>query len=146
MSGAPSGDFTAVRAAFLCAAAGAGQAGSRLLDAGRTTDVGLRSDEYRCFVIPRHTEDKWVTGMDFPPGNRGIVHHIIRLSDLADARGAQRQGSGPGYKNPTPQRSADFFRQCSWEAALGNEPAVFRRAWERCCRPGRTLCSKSTTM
>jgi len=61
-------------------------------------------DVYRCFVIPsRYTEDRWVAGIAFAPGNRAVVHHAtVFQDDSGAARRLDDADTGPGYKNPTP--------------------------------------------
>lgn len=39
-------------------------------------------DLYRCFVIPTdEPEDRFITGIEIIPGNRGVVHHVILFQD-----------------------------------------------------------------
>src|SRR3954452_10918517 len=39
-------------------------------------------DIYRCFVIPiNNTEDKYVTAVEYRPGNREVVHHALLFLD-----------------------------------------------------------------
>jgi len=61
-------------------------------------------DVYRCFVIPSHyTEDRWIAGIAFAPGNRAVVHHAtVFQDDSGAARRMDDADAGPGYKNPTP--------------------------------------------
>ena len=56
-------------------------------------------DVYRCFVIPTHfAEDRWVTAVDFVPGDRKIVHHVLTYLDTSGAAEALDRGEpGPGY-------------------------------------------------
>jgi len=56
-------------------------------------------DVYRCFVIPtRFAEDRWVSAVDFVPGNRKIVHHVLTYLDTTGAAEAlDRAEPGPGY-------------------------------------------------
>src|SRR5262249_29509000 len=56
-------------------------------------------DEFRVFVIPTGlAEGKWVSAVDFKPGNPKVVHHILAAFDV---RGAARKKDeadpGPGY-------------------------------------------------
>ena len=40
--------------------------------------LGTRDDVVRCFVLdPKLTRSRYMTGSDFVPGNRSIVHHAI---------------------------------------------------------------------
>lgn len=41
-------------------------------------------DEYRCYVIPTNfTEDVWINGIEYRPGNREVVHHIMAYIDTS---------------------------------------------------------------
>lgn len=64
-------------------------------------------DEYRCYVIQNpFDEDKWVSGIEYRPGNPRSIHHLIGFLDLGgqsekkDAAdplpGYKSDGSGPG--------------------------------------------------
>src|SRR5262249_28011566 len=57
------------------------------------------SDVYRCFVIPTSfPEDRWVTKVEYAPGDRKIVHHVIAFVDTTSAAEAlDRADPGPGY-------------------------------------------------
>ncbi len=47
------------------------------------------ADEFRVFVVPTGlTEGRWVSAVDFKPGNRQIVHHIL---SAFDTKGQARQ-------------------------------------------------------
>ncbi|HEV3167657.1 MAG TPA: ascorbate-dependent monooxygenase [Isosphaeraceae bacterium] len=56
-------------------------------------------DEYAVFVIPSGlTEGKWISGLDFKPGNRRVVHHILAAFDTnGRARQKDEADPGPGY-------------------------------------------------
>jgi mono/diheme cytochrome c family protein len=58
-------------------------------------------DVYRCFVVPLNlTEDKYVTAVEFHPGNRKVVHHAIFYLDntgTARRREAANTDGQPGY-------------------------------------------------
>lgn len=65
-------------------------------------------DVYRCFVIPSGaTEDKFISGMEFHPGNRTVVHHVIAYLDTTGTarklaakdpgQGYSSSGGGPGF-------------------------------------------------
>jgi hypothetical protein len=56
-------------------------------------------DEFRVFVLKTDlAEDRWITAVDFQPGNRKVVHHVIAA---VDASGAARERDAkdpkPGY-------------------------------------------------
>lgn len=57
------------------------------------------SDVYRCFVIPTNfPEDRWVTKMEWAPGDRSVVHHILAYIDTSSAaERLDRADPGPGY-------------------------------------------------
>ena len=67
-------------------------------------------DIYRCFVIPTHfSSDRWVSGIEYVPGNRGVVHHVSAFIDTTGkARQLDALDSGPGYTNPTPANGPGF--------------------------------------
>ncbi|HYE99266.1 MAG TPA: redoxin domain-containing protein, partial [Planctomycetota bacterium] len=57
-------------------------------------------DEYRCYVIQNpFDEDKWVTAVEYRPGNPLAVHHIIGYRDRS-GQSEKRDAAdpGPGYK------------------------------------------------
>ncbi|MDX2039528.1 MAG: ascorbate-dependent monooxygenase [Isosphaeraceae bacterium] len=58
-------------------------------------------DEFRVFVMPSGlTEGKWVTAVDFKPGNRKVVHHILAGVDTTGrAARADQAEAGPGYQS-----------------------------------------------
>jgi len=57
------------------------------------------SDVYRCFLIPTNfPEDRWVTKVEFAPGDRQLVHHILTYLDTGSAAAdLDRADPGPGY-------------------------------------------------
>ncbi|MDX1931800.1 MAG: hypothetical protein SFU56_04270 [Capsulimonadales bacterium] len=67
-------------------------------------------DLYRCFVIPtRFSEDRWVSGIEYVPGNRTAVHHVSAWVDTSGkARQLDDAAPGPGYTNPTPANGPGF--------------------------------------
>ncbi|HEX8203802.1 MAG TPA: ascorbate-dependent monooxygenase [Isosphaeraceae bacterium] len=56
-------------------------------------------DEHRVFVLPTGlTEGKWVTALDYRPGNPKVVHHILGAFDTTGgARAMDASDPGPGY-------------------------------------------------
>ena len=55
-------------------------------------------DEYRCFSIPTNaTEDVWASAIDFRPGDRGTVHHIVPYLDPT-GESAKLDKDGGGYQ------------------------------------------------
>jgi hypothetical protein len=63
------------------------------------TVPGRASDVYRCFVIPTtFPEDRWVTKVEFAPGDRKLVHHILSFIDTSTwAERLDQADPGPGY-------------------------------------------------
>jgi peroxiredoxin len=97
-------------------------------------------DEYRCYVIQNpFDEDKWVTGIEYRPGNPRSVHHIIgyldqsgqsEKKDAADPLpGYRSDGSGPGF---LPSGSLS-----GW--APGNQPRMLLDGVSRRLRKGERL-------
>ncbi|HEX7901965.1 MAG TPA: redoxin domain-containing protein [Planctomycetota bacterium] len=58
-------------------------------------------DEYRCYVVKNpFDEDKWVTGIEYRPGNGLAVHHIIGFLDKSDqSEKKDAAEEGPGYRS-----------------------------------------------
>jgi hypothetical protein len=57
-------------------------------------------DVYRCFVIPtKFTEDRWVVGIEYRPGNRRVVHHANTFIDTGTGQARKLEGKDgkPGY-------------------------------------------------
>ena len=56
-------------------------------------------DEYRCFVMPLDTDqDVYLSGMEFRPGNRRVVHHaLVYLDTTATARKLAAGSPDNGY-------------------------------------------------
>jgi hypothetical protein len=56
-------------------------------------------DEFRVFVIPSGlTEGKWIKSVDFKPGNRKVVHHILSAFDTRRlARSLDEKDPEAGY-------------------------------------------------
>src|SRR5262245_1818605 len=71
-----------------------------VLEMTETYTVPARaSDVYRCFVIPTSfAEDRWVTKVEYAPGDRKLVHHILSYVDTTSAAEAlDHADPGPGY-------------------------------------------------
>jgi alkyl hydroperoxide reductase subunit AhpC len=80
-------------------------------------------DIYRCFVIPTQlTDDRYVAAVEYQPGNRRVVHHIIAYVDTSgQARKRDAEDEGPGYTcfgGPRIEINGDLG---GW--APGNEPS-----------------------
>ena len=97
-------------------------------------------DEYRCYVIRNpFDEDKWVSAVEYRPGNPRSVHHVIGFLDASgvsekkDAAdplpGYRSDGSGPGLV-PTGSLSG-------W--APGNLPRMLPSGTSRLLRKGERL-------
>lgn len=56
-------------------------------------------DVYRCFVIPNPNDaDRYLSALEFRPGNRSVVHHVIAYLDTTgQGRKLDAADSGPGY-------------------------------------------------
>src|SRR5262249_1139159 len=91
-----------------------------------TYKVGAEGrDEYRCFVIPTNFDsDKYVSALEFHPGNRAIVHHVIAYLNLnGQARNVDGGDAEPGYGNPAPGSGPGFFPTALFGGwAPGNDP------------------------
>jgi peroxiredoxin len=80
-------------------------------------------DIYRCFVIPTHLgEDRYVSAIEYQPGNRRVVHHLIGYVDTT-GQGRKRDNDDPGlgyscFSGPGIEIHGDLG---GW--APGNEPA-----------------------
>ena len=68
------------------------------MDAAYTVK-GRAGDVYRCFVLPTaFREDRWVTKVEFAPGDRKLVHHVLTYIDTGSAAELlDRSDPGPGY-------------------------------------------------
>ena len=56
-------------------------------------------DIYRCFVVPTSLpSDVYISGIEYRPGNRGVVHHVLAYVDASgNARKKDAADPGPGY-------------------------------------------------
>src|SRR5688572_25722382 len=71
-----------------------------VLSIGSAYTVAPRAgDVYRCFVVPTSfAEDRYVSAVEFLPGDRKIVHHVLTYIDTSEASVAlDRNEPGPGY-------------------------------------------------
>ena len=80
------------------------------------------SDVYRCFVVPTNLpKDMSITAIEYQPGNRMVVHHMLAFVDTSGgARAKDAQEPGPGYtcfSGPGVEVHGDLG---GW--APGNEP------------------------
>jgi hypothetical protein len=78
-------------------------------------------DVYRCFVLPTNlARDAFLEAVDYAPGDRGVVHHLIAYMDTTGrARQLDEAAPGPGYPTSSgPMIEADELS--FWTA--GSEP------------------------
>ena len=71
-----------------------------VVDIGADFAVPADGDDiYRCFVVPTHLEkDQYVSAVEYRPGNRRVVHHILAYVDtLGQGRERDQADPGPGY-------------------------------------------------
>jgi mono/diheme cytochrome c family protein len=56
-------------------------------------------DDFRVFVLKTNlSEDRWIRAVDFRPGNRNVVHHVIAAVDPSGrGRELDAKDPGPGY-------------------------------------------------
>ena len=56
-------------------------------------------DIYRCFVVPTSLpKDVYISGIEYRPGNRRVVHHVLAYVDTkGEARKKDAAEPGPGY-------------------------------------------------
>ncbi len=94
-------------------------------------------DIYRCFVIPTNLpEDKYIAAIEYQPGNRKVVHHVLAYVDTT-GQGRKRDEAEPGlgyecFSGPGIEIHGDLG---GW--APGNEPAFLPDG------VGRSLPSKA---
>jgi len=57
-------------------------------------------DVYRCFVVPTNLPtDMYVSAIEYQPGNRKVVHHILAFVETkGEARKRDASDPGPGYQ------------------------------------------------
>ncbi len=70
------------------------------MDIGADFAIPAAGDDiYRCFVIPTKLEkDQYVTAIEYRPGNRRVVHHLLAYVDISGkARERDAADPGPGY-------------------------------------------------
>ncbi len=72
-----------------------------VLDIGHDFPIPPSGDDiYRCFVIPTSLpRDVAIEAVDFRPGNRRVVHHVLAYVDVSGkARERDAADPGPGYR------------------------------------------------
>jgi peroxiredoxin len=123
-TGAPEGDST--RPASTPPSAGEWALGTPDLVIEMPADFAVPADGddiYRCFVIPsRLAEDRYISAIEYQPGNRRVVHHMLGYVDTrGQARKRDEADEGPGYScfsGPGIEIHGDLG---GW--APGNEPS-----------------------
>ncbi|HEX3448380.1 MAG TPA: redoxin family protein [Isosphaeraceae bacterium] len=71
-----------------------------VVDIGADFAVPAGGDDiYRCFVVPTHLDkDQYVAAVEYRPGNRSVVHHMLAYVDISGkARERDQAEPGPGY-------------------------------------------------
>jgi mono/diheme cytochrome c family protein len=71
-----------------------------VLETGADFDVPASGEDiYRCFVVPAQLQkDRYVQAIEYRPGNRRVVHHILAYVDTSGkARERDAAEPGPGY-------------------------------------------------
>ena len=71
-----------------------------VIDIGADFGVPASGDDiYRCFVVPTHLDkDQYVAAVEYRPGNRSVVHHMLAYVDISGkARERDQAEPGPGY-------------------------------------------------
>ena len=71
-----------------------------ILDIGTDFQVpAAGGDIYRCFVVPTSLpKDVHISGIEYQPGNRRVVHHVLAYVDTkGEARKKDAADPGPGY-------------------------------------------------
>ena len=71
-----------------------------VIDIGADFAVPAGGDDvYRCFVVPTHLDkDQYVAAVEYRPGNRSVVHHMLAYVDISGkARERDQAEPGPGY-------------------------------------------------
>jgi peroxiredoxin len=81
-------------------------------------------DINRCFVVPTTLpKDMYISGIEYHPGNRRVVHHVIAYVDTSgEARKKDAADPGPGYQcfsGPGVEIHGDLG---GW--APGNQPSI----------------------
>jgi hypothetical protein len=68
------------------------------MEAGYTVRASA-GDVYRCFVIPtKFAEDRWVSKVEYAPGDKKVVHHVLTYIDTgSSAEALDRADPEPGY-------------------------------------------------
>ena len=71
-----------------------------VVDTGVDFEIPASGDDvYRCFVVPTSLpDDVYISGIEYAPGNRRIVHHVLAYVERDGlARKKDAEEPGPGY-------------------------------------------------
>lgn len=87
-----------------------------------------RPDDYRCFVVDHDfAVDTWVTAVDFAPGERKVVHHIVLFlvepEQVPEVEQRDAAEPGPGYTCYGGTGTAGTVVLAAW--VPGAQPTVF---------------------
>ena len=105
------------------------------------------SDVYRCFVIPTSfAEDRWVTKVEYAPGDRKLVHHILAYIDTtARRRESRSRRSGARATRASAGRASLPAGGLCGLGARQRAATVQPTASACCFRRARPSCSRCTT-
>lgn len=84
------------------------------------------TDDYRCFTLdPGFSEDEFLTGIDFAPGNPDLVHHVVLYNVTADqaevALAQDRRQEGPGFTCFGATGKAESEWTAAWAPGSGEQ-------------------------
>ncbi len=71
-----------------------------IVDIGNDFEIPASGEDiYRCFVIPTKLDkDRYVTAIEYRPGNRRVVHHLLTYVNISgEARKRDQADPGPGF-------------------------------------------------
>src|SRR6185503_16848397 len=72
--------------------------------------------EYQYFQVPTNlTEDKWIQAMEFMPGAREVVHHVLVYAYVPPQPGAQQQAAPAPRPAGSPPPVPVIVRNRAWE-------------------------------
>ena len=126
-AGAPEGDPAKLPPPLVFPKGWALGSPDHVLEMAETYTVPARAgDVYRCFLIPTNfPEDRWVTKVEYAPGDRKLVHHALTFLDTTSAAEAlDRSDPGPGYTCFGGPRFMPVGGLGGW--APGSQPMVMR--------------------
>jgi hypothetical protein len=81
--------------------------------------------EYQYFTVPTNfTEDKWVQAIEFMPGAREVVHHILVYAKVPPPPGGVSAPVAPAPPPGTPRPAPVLIRNRQWEMTPADEPRL----------------------